>query len=75
MVEEDGRRHRNGFLTLFLPFVLLYVILLQIVDTSGHCVRTPMLKHVESLFGMKDIDLYLKLENMQITGQYRSLAW
>ena len=42
----------------------------QVVRQSPMCVRTPMMHHVQDRMEMKeDMDLHLKLENMQITGK------
>ncbi|XP_072025699.1 L-threonine dehydratase catabolic TdcB-like [Amphiura filiformis] len=44
----------------------------QVVRKSPLCVRTPMLHHVQDRMEMKeDMDLHLKLENMQITGSFK----
>ena len=37
---------------------------------SDHYVRTPVLSHVQKIYGIKDdLDLYLKLENLQVMGK------
>ena len=42
-----------------------------IIDASPHCVRTPLLQHVQTMFDLDpSIDLHLKLENMQTTGEH-----
>ncbi|XP_035660329.1 probable serine racemase [Branchiostoma floridae] len=44
----------------------------QVLQTSGLCFHTPVLHHVQTLCGLdSDIDLYLKLENMQNTGSFK----
>ncbi|CAH1265195.1 SRR [Branchiostoma lanceolatum] len=44
----------------------------QVLQTSGLCHHTPLLHHVQTLCGLDtDIDLYLKLENMQNTGSFK----
>eukprot|EP00058_Branchiostoma_floridae_P014237 XP_002599725.1 hypothetical protein BRAFLDRAFT_62156 [Branchiostoma floridae] len=44
----------------------------QVLQTSGLCYHTPVLHHVQTLCGLdSDIDLYLKLENMQNRGSFK----
>ena len=48
---------------------IMSCILFQLIDNSPHAVRTPTLKHVEKMFGFENVQLHLKLENMQTTGK------
>lgn len=45
----------------------------EVIDRSPDVVRTPLLRHAQSMFPTLDqsIDLYLKLENMQTTGRFK----
>ena len=41
----------------------------QVVNSSPHCLRTPMLHAVQKHFGIDErVRLHLKLENLQKTG-------
>ena len=39
------------------------------LDQSLHCVKTPMLQNVQDVYEVQNgIDLHIKLENTQVTG-------
>lgn len=44
----------------------------SVLYNNPDIIQTPLLCHVQGMFPMidQDVDLYLKLENMQTTGKY-----